>query len=295
MEIKNKQVISRAVNKKPKFSVAIQSDAYKKLINNTLQDKTRAQNFIANISSAVANNRELQECDPATILSAGLMTESLNLSLNNQIGHAYLIPFKDNKNNRTVAQFQLGYKGYLQLAMRSGQYKKINVLAIKGELIKYDPLEEIIEVKLIEDEFKREKAKTTGYYAFFEYHNGFKKSLYWSREKMEAHALKYSQGYRAKKGFTFWEKDFDAMAIKTLIRQLISKWGIMSVEMQDAYIKDMGVIEEDGNVEYIDNTDTDGYEETPQQTENNKSTKATPKEQVEVVEEEKVEEYKGEF
>jgi len=295
MEIKNKQVISRAVNKKPKFSVAIQSDAYKKLINNTLQDETRAQNFIANISSAVANNRELQECDPATILSAGLMTESLNLSLNNQIGHAYLIPFKDNKNNRTVAQFQLGYKGYLQLAMRSGQYKKINVLAIKGELIKYDPLEEIIEVKLIEDEFKREKAKTTGYYAFFEYHNGFKKNLYWSREKMEAHALKYSQGYRAKKGFTFWEKDFDAMAIKTLIRQLISKWGIMSVEMQDAYIKDMGVIEEDGNVEYIDNTDTDGYEETPQQTENNKSTKATPKEQVEVVEEEKVEEYKGEF
>lgn len=281
MEIKNKQVISRAVNKKPKFSVAIQSDAYKKLINNTLQDKTRAQNFIANISSAVANNKELQECDPSTILSAGLMTESLNLSLNTQIGHAYLIPFKDNKNNRIVAQFQLGYKGYLQLAMRSGQYKKINVLAIKeGELIKYDPLEETIEVKLIDDEFKREKAKTTGYYAFFEYHNGFKKTLYWSKEKMEAHALKYSQGYRAKKGYTFWEKDFDAMAIKTLIRQLISKWGIMSVEMQDAFIKDMGVIEEDGKVEYVDNTDTDGYEETPQ---------------IEAVEEKQIEEYKGEF
>lgn len=156
-----------------------------------------------------------------------------------------------------VAQFQLGYKGYIQLAIRSGQYKKLNVLAIKeGELIRYDPLNEEIEVRLIDNELEREQAKTIGYYAMFEYTNGFRKTMYWSKEKMEAHALKYSKGYQAKKGYTFWEKDFDAMAYKTMLRQLISKWGIMSIEMQTAMDGDMAVINEDGTKEYVDNDDT---------------------------------------
>ena len=144
-------------------------------------------------------------------------------------------------------------KGYIQLAIRSGQYKKLNVLAIKeGELIKYDPLNEEIEVKLIEDEEVRENAKTIGYYAMFEYVNGFKKSLYWSKKKMEAHATTYSPGYRAKKGYTFWEKDFDGMAYKTMLRQLISKWGIMSVDMQEAMVKDMAVVNTDGSYDYVE-------------------------------------------
>ena len=145
-------------------------------------------------------------------------------------------------------------KGYIQLAIRSGQYKKLNAMAIKeGELIKYDPLNEELEVRLIEDEIVRESTPTIGYYAMFEYLNGFKKAIYWSKEKMEAHANKYSQGYRARKGFTFWEKDFDSMAIKTMLRQLISKWGVMSIEFQKAYEADMGVIHEDTSVEYVDN------------------------------------------
>ena len=248
--------------KKTSFSAVLKSDAYQNLINNTLKDKRRANNFIANISSAVATNPALKECDPATILSAGLTVETLNLSLNTQLGQTYLVPFKDRKRGRTVAQFQIGYKGYIQLAIRSGYYKKLNVVAIKeGELVNYDPLNEEIEVNLIEDEAERENAKTVGYYAMFEYNNGFRKTAYWSKEKMEKHALKYSMGYRAKKGYTFWEKDFDAMGFKTMIRHLISKWGIMSTELQNAYVKDMGVIKEDNKVEYIDNQEEETQEE----------------------------------
>ena len=150
-----------------------------------------------------------------------------------------MVPFKNNKKGCKEAQFQLGYKGYIQLAIRSGQYKKLNVLAIKeGELVRFDPLNEEIEVNLID--------------AMFEYTNGFRKAMYWSKKKMEAHALKYSKGYAAKKGYTFWEKDFDGMAYKTMLRQLISKWGIMSIDMQNAMESDMAVIHEDGTKDYVD-------------------------------------------
>ena len=247
------------IEQRPKFSVAIQTEGYQRLINNTLQDPKRAQRFIASIVSAVAVNPTLQECDPGTILSCAFLGESLNLSPSPQLGQYYLVPFEDKKNNRKVATFILGYKGYLQLAMRSGQYKNINVIAIKkGELASYDPLTDEIKVNLIQDETEREAAETVGYYIFFEYLNGFIKSLYWSRNKMEQHALRYSPGYKAKKGYTFWEKDFDSMAFKTMIRQLISKWGLTSTEMQDAYEKDESIIYEDGMTDYI------GSEDIPQ-------------------------------
>ena len=225
----------------------------------------RGQRFITAIVSAVNNNQDLAKCTNNSIYSGALLGESLNLSPSPQLGHYYLVPFNVKKQDingkdywESQAQFQLGYKGYLQLAIRSGQYKKINVLAIKeGELISYNPLDEEIQVKLIEDEETRENAKTIGYYAMFEYSNGFKKTLYWSRKKMQAHAEKYSQGYRSdlKKGtsYTFWSKDFDGMAYKTMLRQLISKWGIMSIDLQNAIEKDMGIIQEDGNVDYPDN------------------------------------------
>ena len=239
---------------KTPFSVKIQSDGYKNLINNTLGDPKRAAGFVTAITSAVATNPALQECDPATILSAGLLGETLQLSPSPQLGQYYLVPFNDRNRGCKVAQFQLGYKGYIQLAIRSGQYKKLNAMAIKeGELISYDPLNEDIEVKLIENESEREAAETIGYYAMFEYLNGFRKVIYWSKEKMIAHANQYSQGFRARKGYTFWEKDFDSMAIKTMLRQLISKWGIMSIEFQKAYEADMGVLRENQEPEYVDN------------------------------------------
>lgn len=227
-------------------------DAVKDQINKVIGGRD-GQRFISSIVSAVQTNPALKECTNQSILSGALLGESLKLSPSPQLGQYYLVPFKDNKQNVTQAQFQLGYKGYIQLAIRSGQYKKLNVLAIKeGELIRFDPLNEDIEVNLIADEEERENAPTIGYYAMFEYTNGFRKAMYWSRAKMEAHALKYSKGYKAKKGYTFWEKDFDSMAFKTMLRQLISKWGIMSIDMVSALDADMAVINEDGTKEYVD-------------------------------------------
>lgn len=231
-------------------------DAVKQRINQVIGGKD-GQRFISAVISAVQTNPALQECTNQSILSAALLGESLKLSPSPQLGQYYIVPFND-KDRGKVAQFQLGYKGYIQLAIRSGQYKKLNVLAIKeGELVKFDPLNEEIVVNVIEDEEQREAAETIGYYAMFEYTNGFRKALYWSKNKMEAHALKYSQGYKndKKKGtaYTFWSKDFDGMAYKTMLRQLISKWGIMSIDMASAIDADMAVINEDGTKNYVDN------------------------------------------
>lgn len=231
-------------------------DAVKDQINKVVGGKD-GQRFISAIISAVNTNPTLQECTNASILSGALLGESLKLSPSPQLGHYYLVPFND-KNNGKVAQFQLGYKGYIQLAIRSGQYKKLNVLAIKaGELEYFDPLNEEIKINLMVDKWDdREEAETIGYYATFELVNGFKKSIYWSKKQMENHALKYSQGYRAKKGYTFWEKNFDGMAYKTMLRQLISKWGIMSIDLQSAFENDMTFTDDGGNRSYVE-TDAD--------------------------------------
>lgn len=221
------------------FSMAINSTGYQKLINSTIKDPAKAARFVTAITSAVAVNPLLQDCDPATILSGALLGESLGLSPSPQLGQYYLVPFNNTKKGCKDAQFQLGYKGYVQLALRSGYYKRLNVFAVKaGELKAWNPVTEELEIELIQDDEIREKTATIGYVASFTYVNGFSKTLYWSRQKMEAHALRYSKGYAAKKGYTFWEKEFDAMAFKTMLRQLISKWGIMSIDLQTAFEQD---------------------------------------------------------
>lgn len=249
-----RDMIMNQVMTKPKFSVAIQTDAYQRLINNTLGDQDRARRFIASISSAVAINKDLQECDAGTVLSGALLGEALNLSPSPQLGQYYLVPFKD-KTKGKVATFILGYKGYIQLAIRSGNYKKINVIEIKeGELEEFNLMSEEIKVNLIQDDEQRENAPTVGYYAMFEYLNGFKKAIFWSKNKMINHADKYSPAF-SKKGYellnagkvkqedmwkysSHWYKNFDDMAKKTMLRQLISKWGVMSIEMREAFEKD---------------------------------------------------------
>lgn len=268
MAVSNSLVQSRGG--KPKtFSAFLTSDAIKHKINEMVGGRD-GQRFITSIISAVSTNPALSECEHSTILSAAMLGESLKLSPSPQLGQYYMVPFKDKKRGCKVAQFQLGYKGYIQLAIRSGYYKKLNVLAIKqGELVRFDPLEEEIEVNLVENDTEREDLPTIGYYAMFEYQNGFKKAMYWSREKMMAHADKYSMAFSAKafeklqageipekdlwKYSSFWYKDFDGMAYKTMLRQLISKWGIMSIDLQKAMDGDMGTINEDGSVDYVDN------------------------------------------
>lgn len=259
--------MNNQLQSKPKFSLAIQSEGYKKLINNTLGDPKRSAKFIAAISSAVATNPGLQECDAGSILSGALLGEALNLSPSPQLGQYYLVPFDQKKYNEKTkkyeviskkAQFQLGYKGYIQLAIRSGQYKDIDVIEVReGEYLGRNKITGKHQFEFIEDEVERENKPIIGYMAYFEYLNGFYKNLYWSKEKMQKHALEYSQAYASdvKKGtnYSFWSKDFDDMAFKTMLRQLISKWGIMSIDMQEALTKDMSVIKEDGTCDYVDN------------------------------------------
>lgn len=247
-------------NQKLGLTAYLTKDAVKDQISKVVGGKD-GQRFISAIVSATTTNPALQECSNPSILSAALLGESLKLSPSPQLGHYYLVPYNDK--NGKVAQFQLGYKGYIQLAIRSGQYKKLNVMAIKeGELEYFDPLNEDIKINLMVDNWDaRESAPTIGYYAFFELVNGFRKAIYWSKAQMESHAVKYSPGYRAKKGFTFWEKDFDQMAYKTMLRQLISKWGIMSIELQTAFEGDMAVINEDGSKTYVE-TDENVIETT---------------------------------
>lgn len=262
------------------FSTFMTSSAVRKRID-AMIGGDGGPRFISSIVSAVSVNPALSQCDYGTILSAALLGESLKLSPSPQLGQYYMVPYKqkekrDRNGNiltpeKQVATFQLGYKGYIQLAIRSGQYKKLNVLAIKeGELVRFDALNEEIEVRLIEDEVQREAAKTIGYYAMFEYTNGFRKAMYWSVEKMIAHADKYSMAFSAAKYkdllegripekdmwkySSFWYKDFDGMAYKTMLRQLISKWGIMSIDLQAAMNNDMTVTYGNGTVEYADNS-----------------------------------------
>lgn len=228
-------------------------DAVKNQINSIVGGKD-GDKFVTAIVSAVNANPAIKDCTNQSIMAAALLGHSLKLSPSPQLGYYYLVPFNDKEAGK-VAQFQLGYKGYIQLALRSGQYKKLNVLAIKeGELEYFDPLNEEIKVNLMIDKWdEREKAPTVGYYAMFELVNGFRKAIYWSKGQMENHAITYSPGYKVKKGYTFWEKNFDAMAYKTMLRQLISKWGVMSVEMQTAFDSDMAVIHEDGSKTYVEN------------------------------------------
>ena len=265
-------------SQQPKFSVAITTKGYQNLINNTLGDPKHAQRFVAAITSAVAVNPQLQDCDAGSILAGGLLGESLGLSPSPQLGQYYLVPFKQKaKYDRSghliapeclKAQFILGYKGYIQLAIKSGYYKKLNVLEIKeGELQGFDPLNEVIDCVIIEDYAAREKAETIGYYAMFEYLNGFRKAIYWSKEKMLTHADTYSQAFSADayrkllageipdkdmwKYSSFWYKNFDDMAKKTMLRQLISHWGIMSTELQQAFNSDSTLVEMSGASNFV--------------------------------------------
>lgn len=273
--------------RKPRFSEAIKTKGYQSLIYNTLGDPNRSRRFIASITSAVAVNAQLQECDAGSILAGALLGESLGLQPSPQLGQYYLVPFDckvkgpdgkavyqtDDKGNRIKdsrgrwvpltekkAQFVLGYHGYIQLALRTGQYRDMGVMEIRqGEYLGRDPSTGKPRFQFEEDDSRRIELPVIGYMAYFEYLNGFHKTLYWSRQKMLHHADTYSPAFSAEayqrlqdgdipqnelwKYSSFWYKEFDAMAEKTMLRQLISKWGVMTTDVTTAYERDGHVME----------------------------------------------------
>lgn len=242
--------------KKTGMTAYLNSEAIKNNIMSVIGERDY-NGFVTAIVSAVQTNKDLAQCTNQSILSAALLGQTLKLSPSPQLGQYYMVAY-ENKGVKE-ATFQLGWHGAVQLAMRSGQYRKINVLDVReGELVSFNPFSESYNFEPITDPKEREKAKVVGYYAYFELLNGFRKELYWTREQMESHAKQYSKGYKSdiNKGtsYTFWSKNFNEMAKKTMLRQLISKWGIMSTEFQTAYNGDQSVVREDGSFDYVDNT-----------------------------------------
>lgn len=217
---------------------------------------TKKNSFVNNISSLVANNATLQACQPLSVIYAGIKATALDLPLDPNLGFAYVIPYTNRKSGITEAQFQIGYKGFIQLAIRSGQYRTINVTEIKaGELKDFDLLAGEMTFEALP---AREKLPTIGYAAFIRLTNGFEKTLYMTKEEVEAHAYEYSQTYKADKdkGWTSsqWSKHFDAMSRKTVLKRLLSGFGILSVEMQQAITADQAVFNStDGAPRYADN------------------------------------------
>jgi len=195
--------------------------------------KENAGAFVASIIDLYNTDRTLQMCDPKNVVMEALKAASLKLPINKQLGFAWIVPYRDGKTGQYVPTFQLGYKGYIQLCMRTGAYRYINAdVVYEGELVKHDKLTGEIEI----DSEKRTGDKKVGYFAFIETLNGFRKTLYMTVEEVTKHAQQYSKSYSSKN--SVWATDFDAMALKTCLRLLLSKYGIMSVEMQRAYIAD---------------------------------------------------------
>lgn len=263
--------MSADTNKKMTFSVAINQPSFKRLIANCIPDQKTAARFTAAITSAVAVNPALQDCVPSTILSGALLGESLGLSPSPQLGQYYLVPFKqkekrDRNGNlisaeRTTATFILGAKGYKQLAIRSNQYRNIGVAAVRlGEYKGRDRFSGDPIIEFGDDD----TAPVIGYYAFFELLSGFRKCIYWTKEKMLEHADRYSMAFSKLayekiqngqvssgdmwKYSSYWYKNFDQMAEKTMIRQLLSQWGVLSPEMRAAFESDEKEIREENGV-----------------------------------------------
>jgi recombination protein RecT len=233
-----------------------------------LLDK-RASQFTTTLMSVINANPVLQECKPETVLTAAITAASMDLPINPNLGFAYIIPYNNNKKieekyidgkgkervrtkwlTTVEAQFQMGYKGFIQLAQRSGHYKTINATDVReGEIVKEDRLTGEFEFKWIDDEKEREKLPVLGYVAYFRLNTGFEKTLFMSQEKLMKHGKKYSKSFA--KGYGLWNDEFDFMARKTVLKLLISKYGPMSTAMQEAILADQATVGDDFN--YVDN------------------------------------------
>ena len=215
----------------------------------------KKQAFVNNLTALVSNDKALQVCEPTTLMFAALKSTALDLPLDNNLGFAYVIPFRDTKSGSTVATFMLGYKGVAQLAIRSGQFETINVTDVReGELKGRNRMTGELEFDWIVDDAARLKAKVIGYVGYFKLLSGYSKTTYWSVEELKQHGLNYSQTFK-KFGKGVWNDNFDAMCKKTVLKLMLNKGDApMSVEMQQAIKYDQSVIiDEQGNHRYADN------------------------------------------
>lgn len=218
--------------------------------------------FATSVLQIVNSNSMLVNADPQTIFSAACMAATLNLPINNNLGFAYIVPFKNNKENKIEAQFQLGYKGYIQLAQRSGQFSRIAATPVyNGQLISENPL-----LGYEFDWSVKPSGEPIGYVAFFKLINGFTAELYMSKEEVMKHANKYSQ--TAKKGFGVWKDQFEAMALKTVLKLLLSKQAPLSIDMQKAQMADQAIIRDvdKDEFDYIDHQESIADLEAPKPT-----------------------------
>lgn len=208
----------------------------------------RAASFCTSVLQIAAQNQQLANADPVSIYQAAAVAATLDLPLNQNLGFAYIIGYFDKKSNKQLAQFQMGYKGFIQLAQRSGQFKSIYAAPIyEGQIVKEDPLNGY------EFDFTKKSDKLVGYAAKFKLLNGYEATLYMSMAQLEKHGKSFSQTY--KKGFGLWKDNFDAMAQKTVLKLLLSKFAPLSVDMQKAVITDQAIINdaETEDITYIDN------------------------------------------
>lgn len=204
------------------FKGIVNSDSVKQRFDEVLKDK--APQFLSSMINMYSGDTYLQKCEPMSIISSCMVAATLDLPVDKNLGYAWVVPYGGK------ASFQLGYKGYIQLALRTGQYKAINVVEIhEGELIEWNPLTEELQIDFTE----KKSDAIIGYAGYFKLVNGFEKTVYWSKEQIENHRKKFS------KSDFGWKKDFDAMAKKTVLRNMLSKWGILSIEMQKAYSEDV--------------------------------------------------------
>lgn len=235
---------------------ALQGAEIKQRLSNILGQ--RAPQFAASIINAVAGSTKLQECDPNSIMAASLIAASLDLPIDPNLGRAYIVPYKGK------AQFQMGYKGFVELAIRTGKYKDMNVEAVyEDEIREYNPilgkLEFVDDFRECKQRLNGETDKIVGYYAWYELLAGFSKALYMTKEQSEDHAKKYSKTYNNGP----WQSNFDSMAKKTVLKLLLSRWGILSIQMQEAITNDQKVYDGNGNDEYEDNPLTEEEAQAP--------------------------------
>jgi len=208
----------------------LSADSVQEQFRNALQENAGA--FVASIIDLYNTDANLRLCDPSKVVMEALKAASLKLPINRQLGFAWIVPYKD-KNGEYTPTFQLGYKGYIQLALRTGAYRYINAdVVYEGELVRRDRLTGEIEI----DPDARTSDKVVGYFAFLETLNGFRKTVYMTVDEVRRHAERFSKSYRNPS--SPWHTDFDSMALKTCMRQLLSRYGIMSIELQRAYIED---------------------------------------------------------